>query len=45
MKGLGKLLGASNLRFVDDQLLPSLLDVTKGAVTPLAIMTDAETGK
>ncbi|PFH37583.1 prolyl-tRNA synthetase (ProRS) [Besnoitia besnoiti] len=42
MKGIGKLLGATNLRFVDDELLAPMLGVAKGSVTPLALMNDAK---
>ena len=46
MKSLGTLLGlsGSNLRFGDEELLMEKLGVIKGAVSPFALLHDAEVG-
>ncbi len=42
MKALGKLLGTSNFRFCDEDVLMDLLGLTRGSCTPLGIINDTE---
>uniref|UniRef100_A0A0G4FJG8 proline--tRNA ligase n=1 Tax=Chromera velia CCMP2878 TaxID=1169474 RepID=A0A0G4FJG8_9ALVE len=42
MKALQQQLGAANLRFADAEVMTGILKVEKGAVSPVAIMNDAE---